>query len=333
MVVWQLPTVKQSISGVPRTAATRAVKPPIEVFLGVGALLEQQFDDARVAGAGGHHERRVLMLIDGVIGVGASVEQGADGARLVLVNRVHEGSRPRDPAIDGFPVRAQLQQHAYGVGLAVPGGAHERRDIQHTGAHDMEYVNLGRTGLKVSRLCLGCMTYGTPAWRPWVLTRKRGRPFIRRPSSSGINFFDTADMYSLGVSEEVVGRALRDFAPRDQVVIATKVFFPMGDGPNDRGLSRKHILDAIDASLRRLGVDYVDLYQIHRCDPDTPIEETLDALTTLCAPGKVRYIGASSMYAWQFAKALLPGRPARLGPLRVHAEPLQPRSTARRSGR
>jgi aryl-alcohol dehydrogenase (NADP+) len=168
----------------------------------------------------------------------------------------------------------------------------------------MEYVNLGRTGLKVSRLCLGTMTYGTPAWRPWVLPEEASRPFIRQALDLGINFFDTADMYSLGVSEEVVGRALRDFARRDQVVIATKAFFPVGEGPNDRGLSRKHLLDAIDASLRRLGVDYVDLYQIHRWDYHTPIEETLDTLNDIVRAGKARYIGASSMFAWQFAKAL-----------------------------
>jgi 1-deoxyxylulose-5-phosphate synthase len=168
----------------------------------------------------------------------------------------------------------------------------------------MQYVNLGKTGLKVSRLCLGCMTYGTPAWRPWVLSEDDSRPFIRRAIELGITFFDTADMYSTGVSEEVVGRALRDFAPRDQVVIATKAFFPMGPGPNDRGLSRKHLLDAIDGSLRRLGVDFVDLYQIHRWDPETPIEETLEALHDIVKAGKARYIGASSMYAWQFARAL-----------------------------
>jgi 1-deoxyxylulose-5-phosphate synthase len=167
----------------------------------------------------------------------------------------------------------------------------------------MQYVNLGQSGLKVSRLCLGTMTYGTPAWRPWVLAEAESRPFIRRALDLGITFFDTADMYSLGVSEEVVGRALREFAKRDQVVIATKAFFPMGDGPNDRGLSRKHLFDAIDASLRRLDVDYVDLYQIHRLDPHTPIEETLEALHDIVKSGKVRYIGASSMYAWQFARA------------------------------
>jgi aryl-alcohol dehydrogenase (NADP+) len=168
----------------------------------------------------------------------------------------------------------------------------------------MEYVNLGRSGLKVSRLCLGTMTYGTPQWRKWVLSEQDSRPFIRRALELGINFFDTADMYSHGMSEEVLGRALRDFARREEVVIGTKVFNPMGEGPNQRGLSRLHIMQAIDDSLRRLGVDYVDLYQIHRWDPDTPIEETLQALDDLIRAGKVRYIGASSMFAWQFAKAL-----------------------------
>jgi len=168
----------------------------------------------------------------------------------------------------------------------------------------MHYINLGKSGLKVSRLCLGTMTYGSPAWRPWVLSEEAGRPLIRQALDLGITFFDTADMYSLGVSEEIVGRALKEFARRDQVVIATKAFFPMGEGPNDRGLSRKHLFDAIDASLRRLGVEYVDLYQIHRWDEETPIEETLDALTDIVRAGKVRYVGASSMCAWQFAKAL-----------------------------
>ncbi|MBX6321417.1 MAG: aldo/keto reductase [Rhodospirillaceae bacterium] len=168
----------------------------------------------------------------------------------------------------------------------------------------MEYVRLGGTGLKVSRICLGTMSYGSSKWRSWVLDEAESRPFIKRALEHGINFFDTADMYSLGASEEVVGRALRDFARRDQVVVATKVYNPMGDGPNDRGLSRKHIMDAIDASLRRLGMDHVDLYQIHRWDNDTPIEETLEALNDVVRAGKARYIGASSMYAWQFAKAL-----------------------------
>ena len=168
----------------------------------------------------------------------------------------------------------------------------------------MEYIRLGNTGLKVSRICLGMMTYGTPTWRPWVLDEETSRPFVERALELGINFFDTADMYSLGASEEVTGRALRDFAQRDKVVLATKVYFPMSDDPNDRGLSRKHIMSAVDGSLRRLGTDYIDLYQIHRWDSDTPIEETLTALDAVVRAGKVRYIGASSMMSWQFAKAL-----------------------------
>ena len=168
----------------------------------------------------------------------------------------------------------------------------------------MKYVNLGRTGLKVSRLCLGCMTYGDPAWRPWVLGYREAEPFFRKAIELGFNFFDTADMYSLGASEEVTGKALLSMKPRDELVIATKVFNPMSDAPNARGLSRKHIMDAIDASLRRLGTDHVDLYQIHRFDPRTPIEETLEALHDVVKAGKARYIGASSMYAWQFMKML-----------------------------
>ena len=168
----------------------------------------------------------------------------------------------------------------------------------------MQYVNLGRTGLKVSRICLGTMTYGDPAWRPWILPEDAGRPFLKRALEAGINFFDTADMYSRGVSEEIVGRAMRDFARRDEVVIATKAYFPMSDAPNDKGLSRKHLMSAIDASLRRLGTDYVDLYQVHRWDADTALEETLSALHDIVRAGKARYIGASSMWAWQFAKAL-----------------------------
>ena len=168
----------------------------------------------------------------------------------------------------------------------------------------MEYVRLGNTGLKVSRLCLGCMTYGSPNWRAWVLPEADSRPFFKRAIEHGINFFDTADVYSIGVSEEITGRALKDFAKRHEVVIASKVHGKMGDAPNDKGLSRKHIFDSIDASLRRLGTDYVDLYQIHRWDSETPIEETLDALDDVVRAGKARYIGASSMYAWQFARAL-----------------------------
>jgi aryl-alcohol dehydrogenase (NADP+) len=168
----------------------------------------------------------------------------------------------------------------------------------------MEYVRLGTTGLKVSRICLGMMSYGSPEWHPWTLDEAAARPFVKRALERGINFFDTADMYSRGVSEEVTGRALKDLAKRDQVVVATKVCLPMGEGPNDRGLSRKHLLDGIDASLRRLGMDYVDLYQIHRFDYDTPIEETMQTLNDIVRAGKARYIGASSMYAWQFAKML-----------------------------
>jgi aryl-alcohol dehydrogenase (NADP+) len=169
----------------------------------------------------------------------------------------------------------------------------------------MHYVNLGSTGIKVSRICLGAMTYGSNRWREWVLDEEESRPFIKRALELGINFFDTADMYSLGRSEEVLGRALKDFGPsRDKLVIATKVFFPVGDAPNDKGLSRKHIMQAIDSSLRRLGTDYVDLYQIHRFDPETPVEETLEALTDVIKAGKALYIGASSMYAWQFARML-----------------------------
>ena len=169
----------------------------------------------------------------------------------------------------------------------------------------MEYIRFGSTGLKVSRICLGCMSYGGPTERwPWALDEETSRPFIQRALELGINFFDTANVYSNGMSETVVGRALRDFASRDEVVIATKVRTEMGPGPNDRGLSRKHILSAIDASLKRLGTDYVDLYQIHRWDYETPIEETLEALHDVVRAGKARYVGASSMYAWQFAKAL-----------------------------
>lgn len=169
----------------------------------------------------------------------------------------------------------------------------------------MEFINLGNTGTKVSRLCLGMMTYGSKAWRQWVLEEEESRPFIKRALDFGFNFFDTADMYSLGGSEEILGRALKDFGVRrDSVVIATKVFNPMGDDPNLRGLSRKHIFHSIDDSLRRLQTDYVDLYQIHRFDVTTPIEETLIALHDLIKMGKVLHIGASSMQAWQFAKMI-----------------------------
>jgi aryl-alcohol dehydrogenase (NADP+) len=169
----------------------------------------------------------------------------------------------------------------------------------------MDYVNLGGTGLKVSRICLGCMTYGSKTWREWVLEERDSEPFFQRAIELGITFFDTADVYSLGVSEEITGRALKKFGPpRDRLVIATKVFSPMGDDANQRGLSRKHILHAIEDSLRRLGTDYVDLYQIHRFDPHTPIEETMEALDIIVRHGKARYIGASSMFAWQFQRML-----------------------------
>jgi aryl-alcohol dehydrogenase (NADP+) len=169
----------------------------------------------------------------------------------------------------------------------------------------MEYVNLGSSGVKVSRICLGCMTYGARKWREWVLEEQESRPLIRQAIEAGINFFDTADVYSLGVSEEILGRALQDFGPpRDRLVVATKVFGVMGDDPNQRGLSREHIHHAIDDSLRRLQMDYVDLYQIHRFDPSTPMEETLEALHDVVRAGKALYVGASSMWAWQLAKML-----------------------------
>src|SRR6202012_1686443 len=169
----------------------------------------------------------------------------------------------------------------------------------------MEYIRFGNTGMTVSRLCLGTMTYGKPTDRwPWALGEEASRPFIKKALELGINFFDTADVYADGASEAVVGRALKDFARRDEIVLATKVFNPMGPGPNDKGLSRKHIMSAIDASLRRLGTDYVDLYQIHRWDYSTPIEETMEALHDVVKAGKALYIGASSMYSWQFQKML-----------------------------
>jgi len=179
----------------------------------------------------------------------------------------------------------------------------------------MEYVKLGKTGLEVSRLSLGCMSYGDPAWHPWVLPEADAREHFKIALSAGINFFDTADMYSRGRSEEITGKILRESARRDEIVLATKVFFPMRDeGPNRGGLSRKRILDGCDASLRRLGMDYIDLYQIHRWDPHTPIEETLEALDSLVRAGKVRYLGASSMAAWQFAKAVTTQRLTGLHP-------------------
>src|SRR4051812_14967486 len=174
----------------------------------------------------------------------------------------------------------------------------------------MEYVKFGRTGLEVSRLCIGCMTYGVPerGAHPWTLTEEASRPLIRQALDLGINFFDTANVYSDGTSEEIVGRALKDFTRRDDVVLATKVFNRMRPGPNGAGLSRKAIMTEVDHSLRRLGTDYIDLYQIHRLDKNTPLEETLEALHDLVKAGKVRYIGASSMYAWQFSKALYTSR-------------------------
>jgi len=167
----------------------------------------------------------------------------------------------------------------------------------------MQYVNLGKSGLKVSRLCLGMMTYGSKKWREWVLEENEAKPFVKRALDAGIKFFDTADVYSLGESERITGNLLKD-VKRENIVVATKVYQQMSNDPNDRGLSRKHILDSIDKSLKRLQMDYVDLYQIHRWDYNTPIEETMEALNDVVRAGKARYIGASSMFAWQFAKAL-----------------------------
>lgn len=168
----------------------------------------------------------------------------------------------------------------------------------------MKYNRLGNTGLHVSRICLGMMSYGTPVWRDWILTEEQGRPLLQRAVEAGVNFFDTANMYSNGVSEELTGKWLKEFfAGRDEYVLATKVFFPTGSNPTQRGLSRKHIFDAVDASLKRMGHEYIDLYQIHRWDYRTPIEETMEALHDVVKSGKVRYIGASSMWAWQFATA------------------------------
>ena len=170
----------------------------------------------------------------------------------------------------------------------------------------MDYVNLGHSGLKVSRLCLGCMSYGdtSKGWHgDWVLSEDESRPFIREAVEAGINFFDTANMYSLGASEEVIGRLLPEFARRDEIVVATKAFLPWRQAPNAGGLSRKALIQAVDDSLTRLGMDYVDLFQIHRWDDTTPIEETMEALHDIVKAGKARYIGASSMFAWQFAKA------------------------------
>ena len=186
--------------------------------------------------------------------------------------------------------------------MRMANGVASPQDSQKT---EMTFRNLGSTGVKVSPLCLGMMTYGAKSWREWVLEEDEARPFVKRAIEAGMNFFDTADIYSLGESERITGKLLREFQPRrEELVIATKVFNPMSDGVNDRGLSRKHIMAAIDASLKRLGVDYVDLYQIHRFDPNTPIEETCEALDAVVRAGKALYIGASSMYAWQFLKML-----------------------------
>ncbi|MEO1290786.1 MAG: aldo/keto reductase [Chloroflexota bacterium] len=168
----------------------------------------------------------------------------------------------------------------------------------------MQYTKLGNTGLEISRICLGMMSYGDKNWRDWILDYNEGKPIVQRAVEGGINFFDTANMYSVGVSEEHTGNYMREFFPRrEEYVVATKVFFRLNDKPNEGGLSRKHIMDSVDASLLRLGMDYIDLYQIHRWDYDVPIEETMEALHDVVKAGKVRYIGASSMYAWQFAKA------------------------------
>ena len=210
----------------------------------------------------------------------------------------------------------------------------------------MQYVNLGASGLKVSRIGLGMMTFGTPAWRPWVLDETAARPIVRRAVELGINLFDTADMYSAGLSEEITGRLLTELAPRDEIVIATKLFHPVelafkgGNDPgpkpamrpNASGLSRKRIFAAADASLKRLGTDHIDLYQIHRFDPATPIEETMEALNDLVRSGKVRYLGASSMWAWQFAKMQHVAGASRMDAFRVDAEPLQPGLSRGRAG-
>ncbi|RPI93425.1 MAG: aldo/keto reductase [Chloroflexi bacterium] len=169
----------------------------------------------------------------------------------------------------------------------------------------MQYINLGKTGMKVSRLCLGMMSYGSRQWRPWVLEGDEARPFIKRALEAGVNFFDTADVYSTGESERITGQLLKELGPkRENIIVATKVYQPMSDDVNDHGLSRKHILDSIDKSLQRLQMDYVDLYQIHRWDYETPIEETMEALNDVVRAGKARYLGASSMFAWQFSQAL-----------------------------
>ena len=188
----------------------------------------------------------------------------------------------------------------------------------------MRYVNLGATGLRVSRLCLGMMSFGNNSERPWALDEENAEPIIRTAVDGGITFFDTADTYSKGASEEATGRILPKFLSRDEMVVATKVFMPMTPGENGGGLSRKHVLSAIDASLARLDMEYVDLYQIHRWDSRTPIEETMEALHDIVRAGKARYIGASSMFAWQFAQGTACRRAERVDPIRVHATSLQP---------
>ena len=188
----------------------------------------------------------------------------------------------------------------------------------------MNYTNLGASGLRVSRICLGMMGFGNDSDRPWVIDEEAAEPIVRAAVEGGVTFFDTADTYSGGASEVATGRLVPKFLSRDEVVIATKVFMPVTPGENGGGLGRKHILSGIDASLRRLGMDYVDLYQIHRWDPRTPIEETMGALHDVVRAGKARYIGASSMFAWQFAKAQHTAEAARVDQVRLHAEPLQP---------
>ena len=196
----------------------------------------------------------------------------------------------------------------------------------------METVKFGKTGIKVSKICLGCMTYGRPKWRDWMLEEEASRPFIREALELGINFFDTADVYSQGASEEIIGRALKEFAQARRGGDRDQGLWPMGNGPNAAGLSRKHIMESIDACLRRLGTDYVDLYQIHRFDPMTPIEETLEALNDVVSAGKALYIGASSMYAWQFARMLASPR-AKGSPSSFRMQNTTTSSIARRSAR
>ena len=187
----------------------------------------------------------------------------------------------------------------------------------------MDYVRFGGTGLRVSRLCLGTMSMGSSAWKGWVLDEHDSIPVLRRALDVGINFFDMADWYSNGRNEEVVGRNLLKMSAREQLVLATKVFYPMSDDPNDRGLSRKHILASIDRSLSRMGTDYIDLYVIHAFDADTPVEETMEALHETVRAGKVRYLGASTMYAWQFAQDESCGGDEQLDAIRQHAVPVQ----------